>query len=174
MRKANDFYPTPPAMVDTLVHQLRLWWGEPTGDQGEPDIWEPCCGDDRLAEALRGQGYGVISTDISKGEDFFDYDKALSPVLCTNPPFKKIRQLIDRAFEIGVEQMALICPERLWACEKGRKQLERYRPSLWANLSFREDYLGKKGSPDRSLAIAIWDRPSSTRTHYEVWGRVKH
>ena len=135
MRKANDFYPTPPAMVDTLVHQLRWWWGEPTGDQGEPDIWEPCC---------------------------------------TNPPFKKIRQLVDRAFEIGVEQMALICPERLWACEKGRKQLERYRPSLWANLSFREDYLGKKGSPDRSLAIAIWDRPSSTRTHYEVWGRVKH
>lgn len=172
MRRENDFYPTPPSMVDTLVENLPRWWQEPTGDFNEPAIWEPCCGDDRLAEALRRRGWKVYSTDITHGLDFFAYGAAQSEVLVTNPPFRKIRQLIDHAFRIGVEQMALICPERLWACEKGRKQLQRHRPRLWANLSFREDYLGKKGSPDRSLAVALWDSPNAKRTQFEVWGRA--
>ena len=171
MRDPNDFYPTPSSMIDVLIHQIQRHWGAPTGDQGEPHIWEPCCGDDRLAEALRVQGYRVTSSDIQTGNDFFSYEQAESEILVTNPPFRKIRQFIDHAFHIGVVQMALICPERLWACARGRKQLLNHRPTLWANLSFREDYLNKKGSPDRSLAIAIWDRPNSHRTFFEVWAR---
>jgi hypothetical protein len=92
----------------------------------------------------------------------------------TNPPFKYIREFIDHSFKIGVEQMVLITPERLWACQKGYKQLLRHRPSLFANLSWREDYLQKGGSPDRALAVSVWDKPCSETTVYEVWQRVEN
>lgn len=170
MRRENDFYPTPRSIVDALVDELAQRWS-PTGEDGEPHVWEPCCGDDRLADALKGKGFKVLSTDISRGQNFFDFDRFQGEVVVTNPPFRRIRQLIDHAFQIGVVQMALVCPERLWACQKGAEQFKRHQPSLWANLSWREDYLRKGRSPDRSLAVAIWDSPCAAHTHYKIWSR---
>ena len=71
----------------------------------------------------------------------------------------------------GVQKMALVCPERLWACKKGLDQWNRHRPSLWVNLSWREDYLNKGGSPDRALAVAVWDSPHSDKCEYWIWGK---
>ena len=110
-------------------------------------VWEPCEGDGRLAGAMRFRGAEVIGHDIVTG------------------------QFIDHAFDIGVERMALICNERLWACQRGYEQWNRHRPSRFANLTWREDYLNKGGSPDRSLAISIWDTPHSETCQYEVWDK---
>ena len=94
-----------------------------------------------------------------------------SDIVVTNPPFSRIRDFIDHAFDIGVKRMVLVCPERLWACKKGLDQWNRHRPSLWVNLSWREDYLNKGGSPDRALAVAVWDSPHSDKCEYEIWGK---
>jgi hypothetical protein len=162
MRKMHDNYPTPVSIVQELVRRWVL-----------PDmmVWEPCAGDGRFADTMRSMGCAVISSDISMGKDFFDYRRTLAPTLVTNPPFKHIRPFIDHAFSIGVEKMALVCPERLWACKKGREQFERHRPGRFANMDWREDYLQKGGSPDRALAVAMWEQPHSQRCSYEVWSK---
>lgn len=163
-RVANDFYPTPFSIIEVLLRQLD--W--PSGTL----VWEPCKGDGRVADALVDHGYNVVAGDITTGQDFFDITQAKSSHLLTNPPFKHIRKFIDHAFDIGVEKMALVCPERLWACKRGREQLLRHRPCQFVNMDWREDYLGKGGSPDRALAVAIWDSPCSETTTFNVWTKT--
>lgn len=162
MRKRLDFYPTPMSIVTQVIERWSF--------DGNT-VWEPCAGDKRIVKVLENQNCNVISTDIRKGdgEDFFNYSKPLAPVIITNPPFKYIRQFIDHAFNIGIEQMALVCPERLWACRKGRLQFDYFKPTRWANMDWREDYLQKGGSPDRALAVAMWDEPKAINCNYEIW-----
>jgi len=160
-RRANDFYPTPHTIIARLLAELD-WEGK---------VWEPCAGDGRLVQALRQSNFEVVSGDIHSGTDFFACDQAAAPTLITNPPFAAIRQFIDHAFSLGVQRMALVCNERLWACRKGSDQMRRHRPSRFINMDWREDYLGKGGAPDRALAISIWDRPHSAATFYDVWSR---
>lgn len=161
-RKPFDFYPTP----DSIVQSMLEHWELPIHE----NIWEPCVGDYYLADCL-GQRYNcdVYCTDVE--EDFFTFKDCPYSVIVTNPPFKYIRQFIDHAFDIGVKQMVLVCPERLWACKKGRDQFNRHRPSVWANLDWREDYLGKGGAPDRALAVAIWNKPHSRTCKFEIWSK---
>ena len=162
-RVANDYYPTPHSIIDVLLDQID--W--PKGAL----VWEPCKGDGRVADALVNHGYNVVTGDITDGDDFFDNTDAKAVRLLTNPPFKPIRQFIDHAFKIGVYQMALVCPERLWACKKGSEQLQRHRPSQFINMDWREDYLGKGGAPDRALAVSIWNKPNSLSTKFDVWSK---
>ena len=164
-RHEKDFYPTPQSIIDVLLFHVKL--------RQDAKVWEPCAGDGRFVTALEQSGYTVISHDIDDGHDFFDWHKAQAPIIVTNPPFKHIRRFIDHSFKIGVEQMVLITPERLWACQKGHDQFKRHRPSLFANLTWREDYLQKGGSPDRSLAITVWDTPCAKTTAYEIWQKVE-
>lgn len=161
-RKRNDMYVTPLPIIEALL----LRWPDATRR-----IWEPCQGDGRFAAELRARGHRVIAGDIETGQDFFSLNLAPVPVLATNPPFSRIRDFIDHAFDIGVQEMALVCPERLWACKRGREQYRRHKPHLWANLDWREDYLGKGGSPDRALAVAIWRSPCAITCEYQIWGR---
>lgn len=167
-RREKDFYPTPPAIIAELVRRWR---------PKAKAVWEPCCGDGRVADALYGAGHKVFAGDLAKGEDFFSYQTVqridgVALALCTNPPFDRVRAFIDHAFAIGVEEMALVLPERLWACGEGRQQFERHRPRVWANMDWREDYLGLGGSADRALAVAIWDCPCAEACTFDVWTRV--
>ena len=163
-RKQDDFYPTPHTIVRALVSRLALPWEN-------LEVWEPCCGDGRFVEAIEETGTKVISGDLKTGDNFFENHAAPAKLLVTNPPFKEIRKFIDHAFVIGVERMALVCPERLWACKKGYDQWQRHRPSVWANLNWREDYLQKGGSPDRALAVGIWEKPHTDWCIYQVWDK---
>jgi len=167
-RETDDFYPTPPAIVAALVAR----WLAPAQTSPPGPVWEPFVGDERFARALEASGRTVIAGDIKTGQDFFKVSAAPATVLASNPPFDRVREVIDHAFAIGVEQMALVLPERLWACQAGRKQFERHRPALWVNLDWREDYLGVGGDADRALGIAIWDRPCADFCKYEIWGRT--
>ena len=162
MRKQHDNYPTPLSIVRELARRCMV--------PGEP-VWDPCAGDGRFADELRKVGCPVVSSEISMGKNFCDYRRTLAPTLVTNPPFKYIRLFIDHAFSVGATKMVLVCPERLWACRKGREQFERHRPSRFANMDWREDYLQKGGSPDRALAVAVWDTPHAKGCVYEVWSK---
>jgi hypothetical protein len=163
-RKPNDFYPTPVSIVTEIIERY-------INPYITPQVWEPCVGDERVADALKSAGCAVVGTDITRGQDFFGYTTALASSIVTNPPFKHIRPFIDHAFDIGVEHMILVCPERLWACKKGREQFQRHPPRFWANMDWREDYLGKGGAPDRALAVAVWDKTDLRPCEYEIWSR---
>ncbi len=171
MRKPFDFYPTPLNIVRPMVDEYIK--RTPVVCRSTP-VWEPCVGDGRITEALKAAGVcDVMETDIQRGQNFFDFDHAPLEHVVTNPPFKDIRKFIDHAFAIGVKRMALVCPERLWACKKGKEQFMRHRPAVFANMDWREDYLGKGGSPDRALAVSIWWKPCADICHFEVWSREK-
>ena len=159
-RRSRDAYPTPHSIIRVMLHRVEL----------DDVVWEPCAGDGRLVDAMRSRTAEVIAGDIITGEDFFAVEAAPAKMLVTNPPFGCIRKFIDHAFDIGVQRLVLVCPERLWACQKGHDQWRRHRPSVWANLDWREDYLGKGGAPDRALAVGIWDSPLAFECRYEVWG----
>lgn len=163
-RRENDFYPTP----ESLIAEIATRWAPRS-----KTIWEPCAGDGRVAKALRDAGYEVVAGDITQGNDFFSWEAPPQPdvALCTNPPFERVREFIDHAFAIGIREMCLVLPERIWASGVGREQFQRHRPKVWVNLDWREDYLGKGGSPDRALAVAIWDSPCSDLCHFDVWTR---
>ena len=165
-RKTNDYYPTPHSFVEKLVEKY-------IDAVGMPDhVWEPCVGDGRIAQKLLKCGVDAVSqSDIQLGQDFFAFKKAIAPVIITNPPFKHIRPFIDHAFDIGVQSMALICGERLWACKKGREQFERHKPHIFAMMDWREDYLGKGGAPDRSLAVSIWQTPCAADSSFQIWSK---
>lgn len=168
MRRDNDFYPTPMSIAGLLVERLAERWPAAVNV-----AWEPCCGDSRMSMLMQRRGWEVVATDIQRGQNFFDEPEAVCSTVVTNPPFKHIRQFIDHAFAIGVQRMALVCPERLWACGKGREQWNRHRPSVFVNMDWREDYLGKGGSPDRALAVSIWDRPHSPTCEFEIWQKLE-
>ena len=175
MRNKNDFYPTPMSIVHELIYRLEQY--HPSFFTAGP-VWEPCCGDGRIATALRqAQHPEVVSTDIENGENFFDYtlNSRPSATIVTNPPFFCIREFIDHALgTLRIRNLAIVCPERLWACQKGYRQFRQYEPTVFANMTWREDYLGKGGSPDRALAVAIW---ADTRSffkrscQFEVWDK---
>ena len=169
MRKPFDLYPTPMSVVTAMIDRFMVYRGSVVA----PDIvWEPCSGDGRIAAELRNKGVSsVIETDIMAGQNFFDFDTALAPIIITNPPFRHIRPFIDHAFDIGVQQMVLVCGERLWACKKGREQYERRRPTVFAMMDWREDYLEKGGKPDRALAVSMWMTPQQDICKYEIWSR---
>ena len=164
-RNDFDFYPTPMSVVDELVR--RLGWPL------YREIWGPCSGDGRMVDAFRKAGYTVCGSDIQGGKDFFQTTKPLADSIVTNPPFNRIREFIDHALgTLGVERLAIVCPERLWACGKGYAQFQQYEPTRFANMSWREDYLGKGGAPDRALAVSIWDMSSMQPCRFEVWEKT--
>lgn len=177
-RAAHDHYDTPPGMIPVVAREWR---------PRARIIWEPCSDGGPLAAGLREAGRTVMETDIRSGSDFFAFDAMPdfgagpgSVAICTNPPFRHtvdgevrnaVRDFIDHAFSLGVEEMCLVIPERLFACGDGRAQKARHNPAIFAQMDWREDYLGRGGDADRMLGVAIWDGPCAKRCEYQIWSR---
>lgn len=89
-RLPNEFYPTPPEATRALL----------SVEDFDGDIWEPACGDGRIAKVLTEHGYAVFSTDLhayghgETGVDFLAQRVPLAKHIVTNPPYG--RGLADR------------------------------------------------------------------------------
>lgn len=89
-RLPNEFYPTPPEATRALL----------SVEEFDGDIWEPACGDGRIAKVLRAHGHAVVSTDLhayGHGEAGVDFLRETAPRakhIVTNPPYG--RGLADR------------------------------------------------------------------------------
>ena len=104
-RPKDDFYPTPPELVDDLVRK-ESFIGR---------IWEPACGDGAISTRLIEHGYDVISTDLydrgfgTSGIDFLATSEPLAPIIITNPPFKLATEFIRHAMMVlKIDKMALL------------------------------------------------------------------
>jgi hypothetical protein len=111
-RKEHDFYPTPPWVTGVLVRYIDFHLRD-IGPAGST-IWEPACGDGRMAEVLAAAGYRVVASDIADygygavGCDFLG-DRAnwqsqipipSCAAIVTNPPFDLARVFVARALEL--------------------------------------------------------------------------
>jgi len=89
-RLPNEFYPTPPEATRALL----------SVEDFDGDIWEPACGDGRIAKVLTDHGHAVVSTDLhayghgESGVDFLAQRHPRAKHIVTNPPYG--RGLADR------------------------------------------------------------------------------
>lgn len=97
-RLPNEFYPTPPEATRALL----------SVEQFDGSIWEPACGDGRIAKVLTQHGHRVVSTDLvsygygESGIDFLAQTEARAKHIVTNPPygFGLADRFVRRALEL--------------------------------------------------------------------------
>jgi len=89
-RIPNEFYPTPPEATRALL----------SVESFDGPIWEPACGDGRIAKVLADHGHAVVSTDLyaygngETGIDFLLEHRSRAKHIVANPPYR--RGLADR------------------------------------------------------------------------------
>lgn len=82
-RIPNEFYPTPPEATRALL----------SVEEFDGAIWEPACGDGRIAQVLTDHGHSVVSTDLhaygvgEAGVDFLAETHPRAKHIVTNPPY---------------------------------------------------------------------------------------
>lgn len=118
-RLPNEFYPTPPEATRALL----------SVEQFDGDIWEPACGDGRIAKVLTDHGHAVVSTDLhayghgEPGVDFLRERVSRAKHIVTNPPYgfgladRFVRRALSLTRETGGKvavllNMASLCHPR--------------------------------------------------------------
>lgn len=107
-RRPLDAYFTEPWVTRALIEAVEF--GRPGEPRSAALVWEPACGDGRMARPLAHAGYTVIATDLAAdrgygqgGVDFLDPGfghSALAPAaIVTNPPFDLAVPFILRALQ---------------------------------------------------------------------------
>jgi len=82
-RIPNEFYPTPPEATRALLSVEAF----------DGPIWEPACGDGRIAKVLGAHGYNVVATDLhaygfgEAGINFLKCSEHRAKHIVTNPPY---------------------------------------------------------------------------------------
>ena len=171
-RSKTDFYPTPKEVTIALLKHLNI----PKGST----IWEPACGDGRMAEVMKEMGYRVISSDLndigygSTGIDFLNAPMADCDWIITNPPFKISVDFIKQCREHG-KPFALLLKSQYWH-SKGRIQIfNDYKPKAILPLTWRPDFLfgTKGGAPTMECIWTVWDSEKTDHTEYALLEKPK-
>lgn len=167
-RKPADLYPTPVDGVEAIIPAL-LALKRPDGKPVKR-IWEPACGDGRLARVLEWHGFEVISTDLREypgwgtgGLDFLhEHPKAKwgmdigeIDAIVTNPPFSLAEDFIRRALSF-CPNVVMLLKQTYWNVG-GRSQglwLD-HMPDLELKLTWRLAFLKERGNSP--LMDCMWN-----------------
>lgn len=151
-RSKNDFYPTPPECTVALLNFLEERFLIRRSDT----IWEPACGTNAMVNVMRQQGYSVIGTDISLGQDYFTYDLQDNCFdwIITNPPFCSAQDFITRS-AAKKKPFALLLKSQYWHSAKRRKAFEEYPPAFVLPLTWRPDFTGN-GASMLDMMWCVW------------------
>lgn len=162
-RQDDDFYPTPREVTEAL---LRYWRFDPA-----KPIHECACGDGAMAKVIEAHGFTVIASDlVDRGygiqQDFLKMDRALAPVVITNPPFNLAVDFITHALDdLQVGTLALVLKSTFWHAKNRYALFNRHRPRAVLPLLWRPDFLGR-GRPTMECAWCVWDRGYTGATLY--------
>ncbi len=97
--KSNDIVMTPEYIAKNLVSHFN-----PHGKG-----LEPCCGSGNILKFLSNADW----CEITKGKDFFNYNKQVDYIF-TNPPWSKIRDFLRHSMQIAHEIYFLITINHIW------------------------------------------------------------
>ena len=97
--KSDDVVMTPLELAEKLVNHFK--------PQGKG--LEPCCGSGNILKYLDNADW----CEISKGKDFFNYNKKVDYIF-TNPPWSKIRPFLQHAMNIANDIYFLFTINHLW------------------------------------------------------------
>ena len=101
---SNDVVMTPDKLafkiVDYFLPSMELIIGK---------ILEPCCGDGAFLKYMTGADW----CEISKGRDFFDYNRKVNWII-TNPPWSQIRSFLQHSMEVANDIVFLVTVNHIW------------------------------------------------------------
>lgn len=87
-----DACQTPAYALDPLLSYLPRNW----------IIWEPAAGEGNIVEALFDSGFkSVVSTDLIRQENFFEFEPDNWDCIVTNPPFSIHFEWLERCYKLG-------------------------------------------------------------------------
>lgn len=125
-RAEDDFYASEPKTVDKLCEVETF----------SPVVWECACGAGHMSEALKRNGYGVISSDIvdrgcpdTRIIDFLQYgnlafrDQTHVDII-TNPPYKYAKEFVETALHtVAVGHKVAMLLKLTFLESKSRREL---------------------------------------------------
>lgn len=172
-RKPADLYPTPVEATEALIPVLKAM----KRPDGKPvkRIWEPSCGDGRIARVLEWHGFEVTGTDIREypgygigGVDFVNDDPIETmgwdpredvDVIVGNPPFSLAEEFIRTARKY-CPNVVMLLKQTYWNT-KGRSEGLWFdeTPSLELKLTWRLAFLRKErgSSPLMDCMWVVWN-----------------
>lgn len=153
-RQARDWYPTPVEVTRALARRHGF---------GGVAVWEPCCGDNAMADVLAGAGARVVSSDIAplvEGAETLDFLAATGlptgvTAIVTNPPFKLAAQFIRHALSLRPRFCAILLKSTFWHAVTRRGLYDAHPPSYIHPLTWRPDFLGF-GRPTMECMWTVW------------------
>ena len=178
-RKPADLYPTPVNAVEAIIEMIKVL--------GVKRVWEPACGDGRIARVLEWHGIEVHGTDLREhtgygqgGLDFlnddpgekwgWDVEGMKFDAIITNPPFSLARPFIEKALSIAPVVIMLV-KQNYYNTDNRFDFFEGMRPSMFLPLTWRLAFLPERGkSPLMDCAWAVWIRDGEKL--YDSDGRV--
>lgn len=170
-RKPADLYPTPVDGTESLIPALKAM-KRPDGTPIKR-IWEPACGDGRLARVLEWHGFEVIATDLREypgfgvgGLDFLNddplekwgWDVGEIDAIVTNPPFSLAEEFIRRSLSI-TPNVAMLLKQTYWNVGGRSKGLwVEHMPDMELKMTWRLAFLMKErgNSPLMDCMWNVW------------------
>jgi len=169
MRDALDRYYTPRWVIDVLLEHLsRVVNGRPLAFKIQGKILEPCCGDGRLADALRaGLHRTVVTGDLDPAvtaDHHWDFRVAVQRgdvmpgeygAVITNPPYRDVSTYVEAALSVS-RFVAMLMPITWQEPTSDRWCIWRDAPPHWVLVLPRPSFRGN-GTDARTVAWYVWD-----------------
>lgn len=172
-RKPADLYPTPVDGTESIIPVLEVMREHmDLASNDQCRVWEPACGDGRMARVLDWHGFNVFGSDFREtpgygfgGIDFLkDQPRTtgLIPhdsfdIIVSNPPFSLAEQFIRRALSI-TPNVAMLLKATYWNAASRLPFFVEHRPAfvlpLTWRLAFLESERGK--SPLMDCIWVVW------------------
>lgn len=157
-----DCCQTPMYALDSLLMYLPQNW----------IVWESATGDGNLSKAMSAYGMEVISTDIQRGTNFFNWFPQEYNVQVTNPPYSVKYDWLKRSYELG-NPFALLLPIDTIGAAKGQRLFQKYGVEIIYHdkrINFKmPGMLDYKGAAQFSTAWFTWGLEiGSTHTFSEI------
>lgn len=177
-RKPADLYPTPVDGTESIIEVLKAM-KRPDGTPIKT-IWEPACGDGRLARVLEWHGFTVISTDLREypgygygGLDFltetpggkWGWDMPEIDAIVSNPPFSLAEEFIRRALTF-TPNVVMLLKQTFWNVGGRSKGLwVDHTPDMELKLTWRLAFLKTErgNSPLMDCMWNVWNGDNAKR-----------
>ena len=171
-RRPADLYPTPVDGTESIIEVLKAM-KRPDGTPIKR-IWEPACGDGRLARVLEWHGFEVISSDLREypgygvgGLDFlnedplekFGWDIGEIDAIVTNPPFSLAEEFIRKSLSI-TPNVVMLLKQTYWNVGGRSKGLWlEHMPDMELKLTWRLAFLAEErgSSPLMDCMWNVWN-----------------
>jgi hypothetical protein len=159
-REENDFYPTPPEVMEALLTHERF----------VGTILEPSCGEGDISIVFLNKGKQVHSNDLIERNfgmgctDFLEYEGRTYENIITNPPYKHSMKFIIKAKEFATRKIAMLLPLTFLESQQRYDMFQDKEFALKAVYSFSERITlykpgsDTKGSGKVAYAWFVWDK----------------